>query len=60
VKAGAKSQTTKSQAESFDEAINELVKGLKRDIEKKYGRVDYVQLHHDGYSEFLLIKLKQV
>ena len=60
MKAGAKKQTEKSQPESLDYAINELVKGLKHDLEKKYGRVDYARLHRDGYSDFLLVKLKQV
>ena len=60
MKTGAKNQTEQSKPESLDHAINELVKGLKRDLEKKYGRVDYARLHRDGYSDFLLVKLQKV
>jgi hypothetical protein len=60
VKAGAKNEISKSEPVSLDYAINDLVKALKRDLEKKYGRIDYARLHRDGYSDFLLVKLRQV
>jgi hypothetical protein len=49
----------KSEADSLDNAIRGLVKTLKRDIQKKYGRVDYMQLRKSGYSNHLLARLRQ-
>jgi hypothetical protein len=54
-----KKQPTRSEAQSLDSAINGLVKGLKRDLVKKYGRVNYTKLRRDGFSEGLLARLQQ-
>jgi hypothetical protein len=58
VQAGSK-QHSKSETQSLDNAIGNLVKVLKRDLQKKYGRVDYNQLRKDGFSNNLLTKIKQ-
>jgi len=58
VKATTKRQT-KTEAELLDQATNNLLRGLKRDMQKKDGRVDYDKLRKDGYSNRLLIKLEQ-
>jgi len=58
VKATTKRQT-KTEAELLDYATNNLLRGLKRDMLKKDGRVDYDKLRKDGYSERLLTKLEQ-
>ena len=50
----------KSQAELMDYATNNLLRGLKHDMQKKDGRVDYDKLRKDGYSDRLLTWLKQV
>lgn len=55
---GAKQQT--KAAETLDDAIGNLVRGLKRDLKKKYGRVDYHKLRKDGFSDYLLTRLKRV
>lgn len=52
-------QPTKSEAKSLDYAIDDLVKALKRDLQKKYGRVDYTRLRKDGFSDKLLSRLRQ-
>lgn len=49
----------KTEAELLDHATNNLLRGLKRDMEKNNGRVDYDKLRKDGYSERLLTKLEQ-
>lgn len=49
----------KSEAELLDHATNNLLRGLKRDMQKKDGRVDYKKLRKDGYSDRLLAKLEQ-
>jgi len=49
----------KSEAELLDHATNNLLRGLKRDIQKKDGRVNYDKLRKDGYSDRLLAKLEQ-
>jgi hypothetical protein len=58
VKATTKRQT-KTEAELLDHATNNLLRGLKRDMQKKDGRVDYDKLRKDGYSDRLLTKLEQ-
>ena len=58
MKATTKRQT-KTEAELLDYATNNLLRGLKRDMLKKDGRVDYDKLRKDGYSERLLTKLEQ-
>lgn len=60
MKVGKKKSQKKPESAPLERAIDELVRGLKRDIEKKYGRVDYAKLHKDGYSDFLLIKLRKI
>ena len=60
MKATTKRQTkTKTEAELLDYATNNLLRGLKHDMLKKDGRVDYDKLRKDGYSERLLTKLEQ-
>ncbi len=58
VKATTKRQT-KTEAELLDYATNNLLRKLKRDMQKKDGRVDYDKLRKDGYSDRLLTKLEQ-
>jgi hypothetical protein len=58
VKATTKRQT-KTEAELLDHATNNLLRALKRDMQKKDGRVDYDKLRKDGYSDRLLAKLEQ-
>jgi hypothetical protein len=58
VKATTKQQT-KTEAELLDHATNNLLRGLKRDMQKKDGRVDYDKLRKDGYSNRLLTRLEQ-
>ena len=50
---------TKSEAELLDHATNNLLRGLKRDMQKKDGCVDYEKLRKNGYSDRLLTKLEQ-
>ena len=52
-------QHAKSEAELLDHATNNLLRGLKHDMRKKDGRVDYDKLRKDGYSDRLLTKLEQ-
>jgi hypothetical protein len=49
----------KSEAELLDQATNNLLCGLKRDMQKKDGGVDFDKLRKDGYSDRLLTKLEQ-
>jgi len=53
VKATTKSQE-KSEAALLDNATNNLGRTLKRDMLKKYGRIDRSKLRKDGYSDVLL------
>jgi hypothetical protein len=57
VKVVSKSQKTKTDV--LDQATNNLLRGLKRDMQKQAGRVDYDKLRKDGYSERLLARLEQ-
>lgn len=57
VKATTKSRT-KSEAQVLDHATNNLLRGLKKDMVKKEGRVDSAKLRKDGYSDRLLSKLE--
>jgi hypothetical protein len=50
---------TKSEAELLDHGTNNLLRGLKRDMQKKDGSVYYDKLRKDGYSARLLTRLKQ-
>jgi hypothetical protein len=58
VKTTAK-RRTKSEAELLDQAADNLMRALKRDMLKKDGRIDYEKLRKEGYSERLLAKLEQ-
>ena len=58
MQAGSKQQS-KSETQSLDSAISNLVKVLKRDLQKKYGRVDYSKLRKDGFSDNLLSRIRQ-
>jgi len=49
----------KSEAELLDHATNNLLRGLKRDMIKKDGRIDRAKLRKDGYSKRLLDRLEQ-
>jgi hypothetical protein len=49
----------KSEAELLDHATNNLLRGLKRDMQKKEGRVNYDKLRKDGYSDRLLTQLER-
>jgi hypothetical protein len=54
-----KNNPTKSESQTLDNAINIMVKGLKRDLMKKYGRVNYAKLRRDGFSEILLTRIQR-
>jgi len=58
VKATTKRQT-KTEAELLDHATDNLLRGLKRDMKKKDGRVNYDKLRKEGYSDRLLARLEQ-
>ena len=58
MKVGSK-RPTRSEADSLDYAIRDLVRILKRDLLKKYGRVNYAQLRKSGYSPHLLTRIRQ-
>jgi hypothetical protein len=47
----------KSAADVLDRATKNLARGLKDEIRKKEGRVDYDKLRKEGYSERLLEKI---
>ena len=49
----------KAEAELLDHATNNLLRGLKRDMRQKDGRVNYDKLRKDGYSDRLLARLEQ-
>jgi hypothetical protein len=49
----------KSEAELLDHATDNLLRGLKRDMLKRDGRVDRQKLRKDGYSERLIERLDQ-
>jgi hypothetical protein len=53
-------QRGQGEAELMEPAILKLVRGLRRDLQKKFGRVDYEKLRKDGYSELLLSCLHEV
>jgi hypothetical protein len=55
----ASKQPSKSKTQSLESAISNLVKALKRDLQKKYGRVDYNQLRKNGFSDHLLSRIRQ-
>ena len=58
MKATTKSRT-KSEAQVLDQATNNLLRALKKDMVKKDGRVDSAKLRKDGYSDRLLAKLEE-
>jgi hypothetical protein len=45
--------------EPLERSITSLVEVLKRDLQKKFGHLDYEQLRKEGYSEILLNRLQQ-
>ncbi|MGA3283186.1 MAG: hypothetical protein ABSD57_01845 [Verrucomicrobiota bacterium] len=47
----------KTEVELLDHATNNLLRGLKRDMQKKDGRVDYDKLRKHGYTDRLLTRL---
>jgi hypothetical protein len=53
-------RTKQSGAEVIEPGINKLVRVLKRDLQKKYGHVDYEKLRKDGFSDLLLARLRQM
>jgi hypothetical protein len=55
----AATKSQKTEAELLDHATSNLLRGLKRDMQKKDGRVNHDKLRKDGYSERLLAKLEQ-
>ena len=58
VKAVAKRQT-KTEAEILDHATDNLLRALKKDMQKKEGRVDSDKLRKEGYSDRLIARLEQ-
>jgi len=57
--AGVPSRTKQSEVELVEPAINKLVRVLKRDLQKRYGFVDYEKLRKEGFSDLLLAQLQQ-
>jgi hypothetical protein len=57
---GRINQRAQNEADILEPAISKLVRGLKRDLQKKFGRVDYEKLRKAGYSELLLSRLHDV
>ena len=57
---GRTNQQAQTETELLEPAIRKMVQGLRRDLQKKFGRVDYEQLRKDGYSEILLSRLQNV
>jgi hypothetical protein len=57
---GRINQRAQNEAELMEPAISKLVRGLKRDLQKKFGRVDYEKLRKAGYSELLLSRLQEI
>jgi hypothetical protein len=49
---------TKSEAQLLDHATENLLRGLKREMLEKDGRVDREKLRKDGYSDRLIAKLE--
>jgi hypothetical protein len=58
VKATSK-RRARSEAELLDQAANNLLRAVKRDMVKKEGRVDRSRLSKEGYSDRLLDRLEQ-
>jgi hypothetical protein len=58
VKATMKRQA-KTKAKLLDHATNNLLRGLKRDMRQKEGRVNFDKLRKDGYRDRLLTRLEQ-
>jgi hypothetical protein len=57
---GRTNYQAQSETELLEPAIKKMVQGLRRDLQKRFGRVDYEQLRKDGYSELLLSRLHEV
>ena len=58
MKATTKRQT-KTEAELLDHATANLLRAVKQKMLKKQGRVDYVKLRKEGYSDRFLAKLEE-
>ncbi len=55
----AATKAAKSEAELLDQSTGSLLKAIKKKMLKKQGRVDYVKLRKDGYSDRFLAKLEE-
>ncbi|HEY5042752.1 MAG TPA: hypothetical protein VIK53_12195 [Verrucomicrobiae bacterium] len=55
----AAAKREKSEAQLLDQATDNLLHAVKREMIKKQGRVDYGKLRKDGYSDRILTKLKE-
>jgi hypothetical protein len=58
VKATTK-RRAKSEAELLDQATDNLLRALKRDMLKKDGHIDREKLRKEGHSDRLLARLEQ-
>lgn len=54
---GRTNQQAQTESELLEPAISKLVRGLRRDLQEKFGHVDYDKLRKDGFSELLLSRL---
>ena len=48
----------KSEADLLDQATGQLLRSVKQKMRRKQGRVDYVKLRKEGYSERFLGRLE--
>jgi hypothetical protein len=48
-----------TSSEPLERSITGLVEVLKRDLQTKFGCLDYDRLRKEGYSEILLTRLQQ-
>jgi hypothetical protein len=55
----ARKNSTKSEGELLDQATNNLLQALKKEMVQKDGKVDREKLRKDGYSDRLLDRLDQ-
>jgi hypothetical protein len=51
--------SAQASTEPLERSIASMVEGLKRDLQKKFGRLDYDRLRKEGFSEILLARLQQ-
>ena len=52
-------QKQKAPADVVEQATGNLLKALKKDMERKEGGVDSGKLRKDGYSERLISRLEE-